>query len=385
MNYIVNSPRFTAYLVELGIFSDAPLRLLDIGCSGGIPSRFRVYEPYLCAVGVDPVVEECDRLQLAEQNPSVRYIAAFAGLPSMHNFVKERGERNFWGADTFSFTSAMWAIDLCKKRSAICTMEDLNDWPDRRLADSSAQLGIDDLVGREAWPGVDVVKIDVDGRDFEVMLSGEATVHRSPVLGFQLEVNFFGGVHQCDHSFHNTDRLMRGWGFDLADILNIRRYSMRDLPAPFELDAVAQTTFGRPMQGDVLYLRDVVSGLSSAHASRFSPIQLLKLASLYEIYGSPDGAAQIILAFTDEIERAFPGLKIIDLLNLLVPALYGRVFSYEEYLKKFTADPRSFYSSRAPETFGVSPEPERPHGAEERRSDTGMLSRLRKFKRRFIS
>ena len=48
---------------------------------------------------------------------------------------------------------------------------------------------------------------------------------------------------------------MRQWGFDLFD-LSLRRYSTGALPAPFEYDGPAQTIFGRPYQGDAIYLRD---------------------------------------------------------------------------------------------------------------------------------
>jgi hypothetical protein len=351
---LVTTPRLTQYLVERGVFTDAPFRLLDIGCSGGIANRFRVYEPHLHALAVDPMIDACEALQRAEQNPHIRYLPIFVGLPSDHPFVVRRGGRNYWGTEVFSSTSAMWALDLCKGTEQPQKTDELNDWPDQRLADPASELGVDELVRREGWSGrfnVDFIKIDVDGRDLEVILSAENTVRQSPVLGLQLEVNFCGGHHECDHSFHNSDRLMRQWGFDLADLLNIRRYSMRHLPAPFELDAVAQTLFGRPMQGDALYLRDPVSGLSADTASSLSPAQILKLASLYDIFGSPDGAAQILQAFPGQIRDAFPDLEVTTLLDLLVPEVYGTRYTYVEYLKKFTVDPRGFYASSVRKTF----------------------------------
>jgi hypothetical protein len=105
------------------------------------------------------------------------------------------------------------------------------------------------------------------------------------------------------------------------------------------------------MQGDALYLRDPVSGLSADTACRLSPAQLLKLASLYDIFGSPDGAAQILQAFPEQIRDAFPDLEVKTLLDLLVPEVYGTRCTYVEYLKKFTVDPRGFFLSSVRKTF----------------------------------
>ncbi|MGH8432174.1 MAG: hypothetical protein ACREUF_17410, partial [Solimonas sp.] len=52
-------------------------RLLDIGCSGGIDPRWRVFEPRLQAIGIDASETECWRLAELERNPDVAYVAAF--------------------------------------------------------------------------------------------------------------------------------------------------------------------------------------------------------------------------------------------------------------------------------------------------------------------
>src|SRR6185295_6659027 len=122
-------------------------------------------------------------------------------------------------------------------------------WQESKLADPNLKIGVDDLVREENLMCLDFIKIDIDGYDLDVLHSAESCTQDSPVLGYTLEVNFYGSTADTDHTFHNTDRLMRQWGFDLFG-LTVRRYSVAALPAPFELDCPAQTVFGRPLQGD---------------------------------------------------------------------------------------------------------------------------------------
>src|SRR3989442_9419371 len=47
--------------------------LLDVGVSGGLDPRWRLWEPVLVAHGFDPIVDEIERLRRSEINPCVRY------------------------------------------------------------------------------------------------------------------------------------------------------------------------------------------------------------------------------------------------------------------------------------------------------------------------
>lgn len=54
-----------------------PLTFFDIGCSGGIHKKLRIFEPLLKGFGVDPIIEECADLHSKETNPNIRYIPCF--------------------------------------------------------------------------------------------------------------------------------------------------------------------------------------------------------------------------------------------------------------------------------------------------------------------
>jgi len=220
----------------------------------------------------------------------------------------------------------------------------LNDWQGSELVAPTSKIGVDDLVSEEDLLQLDFIKVDVDGYDLDVILSAEHTVKNSPVLGFTLEVNFYGSTDDTDHTFHNTDRLMRQWGFDLFG-LSMRRYSAAALPGPFEWDGPAQTVFGRPYQGDAVYLRDPmgVGTRGAPESPELSPHKLLKLACLFECFGLPDHAAELIHSNSANLKNLFDPQ---ELLNVLAREVDPSISSYSEYIEKFKADPTAFYRSR---------------------------------------
>jgi hypothetical protein len=344
MEYTSVFTKMTRSLVEKRVFAAAPFTLLDVGCSGGISPFWRVFDPSLVAVGIDPVLSECERLNANEANANIRYRPTFVGLPEQHPFVQKRGNNDPWGGNPWGRLSSPLAIDILQSQTK---KEDklpvLNEWQSAGLADPHSKIGIDDLIEEEKLSGLDFIKIDVDGYDLEVTLSAEQSAQKAPVLGFTLEVNFFGSTADTDHTFHNTDKLMRQWGFDLFG-LTVRRYSAAALPAPFEWDGPAQTRFGRPLQGDAVYLRDPMAA-ETRGAGQCPPLsqhKILKLACLFECFGLPDHAAELIKANAESLSTL---CDPSELLNILATEVDPSVSGYAEYIEKFRSDPTSFYTS----------------------------------------
>ena len=316
---------------------------MDVGCSGGISPFWRVFEPSLIARGIDPVVPECERLNAKEDNLNIRYLPRFVGLPEDHPFVQRRGRREPWGGNPWNRLSSKTAFEFLQSTTR---KEDklalLNDWQTSGLTDLKAKLQVDVLIKEEKLSELDFIKVDVDGYDLDVILSGEEVTRSSPVLGYTLEVNFFGSAIDTDHTFHNTDKLMRQWGFDLFD-LTMRRYSTAALPAPFQWDGPAQTIFGRPYQGDAIYLRDPMATGDDTHCTNLSPYKMLKLACLFECFGLPDHAAELVRANAG----CLSGLcNPEELLDNLAKEVDPQSKDYAEYIAKFSNDPTSFYPSR---------------------------------------
>lgn len=345
MEYTLVYTKMTRMLVDMKILASQPFILLDIGCSGGIAPFWRIFEPSLVALGIDPVVAECQRLNAQEINSKVRYQSAFVGLPDDHPFVEKRAGNEPWGGNPWNRLSAQSAADILKsKMKAEDKLAILNDWQGTELASPNTKIAVDELLREERLAQVDFIKVDVDGYDVDVLLSAETCTQKSPVLGYTLEVNFYGSTSDTDHTFHNTDKLMRQWGFDLFG-LSIRRYSAAALPAPFEWDGPAQTLFGRPYQGDAVYLRDpMAAGTRGAPVCpALSPEKIVKLACLFECFGLPDHAAELISANAASLVTLCTPHELLDILATEVDP---SVSSYEAYIEKFRCDPTAFYRSR---------------------------------------
>lgn len=333
MEFSSPHPHFTLDVVRRGLLQEHPFTLIDVGCSGGLSPLWRQFEPHLRAVGIDPVVEECRRLAATEKNPAVRYVSAFVGLPEDHPFNLERRGRPTTTGNPWPRLSSAYATELLGQRVEKSEqLPVLNSWQAEQLAKVD-KLSLTDLAAREGLAGVDFIKIDIDGHDLEALHSAAPLIKSAPVLGLVMEVNFYGGTHPTEHTFHNTDRLMREWGFDLFG-LTARRYSAGAMPNRFEWDCPAQAVSGRPYQGDALYLRDVMARENSA----LPPHKLLKLACLFECFNLADFAAEVIAAFAGEI-----GVDRTVALDLLVKNFRNDGVDFNEHMRRFQEDPTRFY------------------------------------------
>lgn len=336
----------TDHLVKSGAFRDEPFSLVDAGCSGGIARFWRIFEPYLQAVGVDPVTTETDRLNSIERNPFVIYVAAFMGLPDSHPFVKQRGANPVTGNNPWDRLSAsLGAKILDKKMSEAEKLPILNEWQSTKLADPVRKLHLSELARERELACLDFIKIDIDGYDMDVLLSSEDIIKSAPVLGLALEVNFYGSTRETDHTFHNTDRVMRSLGFELFD-LTVRKYSTSTLPQAYEFDCPAQTRRGRPYQGDALYMRDPCSwAYAKDNLVELTPTKLLKLACLFELFTLPDHAAELLSAYSQQLR---PYVDIPALLDKLAAESEPASTTFKEHVELFESDPTAFYNSKVP-------------------------------------
>jgi hypothetical protein len=160
MDYTSVFTSMTRSLVEKKTFASEPFTLIDVGCSGGISPFWRVFDPSLMALGIDPVVTECERLNVHETNSNVRYRPAFVGLPDQHPFVQKRGHNEPWGGNPWNRLSTPLAIEILKpKTKKEDKLSVLNDWQNSKLADTKSKIGVDDLVQEEKLSGWILLKL----------------------------------------------------------------------------------------------------------------------------------------------------------------------------------------------------------------------------------
>src|SRR6478672_280161 len=90
-----------------------PVRLVDVGCSGGIYPAWRRWRDRLSALGIDVITDEVERLSQGETNPNVHYIAARAG----RNAPAEKTERFCSTTYALHRSQAYFATALLRAKS----------------------------------------------------------------------------------------------------------------------------------------------------------------------------------------------------------------------------------------------------------------------------
>jgi hypothetical protein len=316
-------------IVEQGIFQSAPFVLLDAGCSGGIDPLWRVFGHALVAHGFDPGVEECRRLQAAEQNPQVHYHPGLVGLPEDHEFLRRKAAA---APSPCSYWEIVFGRSSRKEHTQPRTGGSVQAaHPQAESAPAAPRetlpkIVLSEFVRQQRLTNVDFIKVDTDGADLEVLLSAEPFLEDLAVLGALVECQFQGEDDETSNTFHNIDRLMKRHGLMIFS-MSVFPFSRAALPAPYLYPHYAQTTFGQPVFGDVAFLRDPLWPRIGKPVD-LPVIKLLKLVCLYEFFRVPDCAAELILANRGRISEAIDPDRLLD---LLTPPLGGRKVSYREY------------------------------------------------------
>lgn len=320
---------------------------IDIGCSGGIDSAWRVFGDRFRALAFDASVDECERLTRAETHPAIKYIAGFVGLSPDHPFAQFVSDKPAHVRNPFSRTSAGRMLQLNQERLRSAPLQEKlhhNAWTLTQLADPKVPVVVPEVLQRLDWTDVDLLKIDIDGPDFQVLQSFDGQFNRLGLLAARLEVNLVGGPDDWEHAFHNTDRFMRRHGFELMT-LDVRTYSMSALPSPFAITAPAQSVSGRPVQAEAFYARDPVSPDWQALGNAMNAEKLAKLAAIFSIWNQPDAAAEVLLHFRSRLADLFDVDIGIELLTGQAQAQTNAsvALSYRDYIAQFEAGAPNFY------------------------------------------
>jgi FkbM family methyltransferase len=327
------------YLTE--IHTQGRFTLVDVGCAGGIDHVFHQFGRRLRALGVDPNVQEIKRLQAAEKLPGVKYLAAYVDIPATHPFRIAKGDRSEWGRNAWDRFSTAKSIELLRKKQLTSVQQtEANLWTDVELAVSTIILP--QYLATNGYESVDFLKIDVDGKDFDILNSFDDSFDSLSILGAALEVNFFGSEAPTDHTFHNTDRFMKAHGFELFSITS-RHYSMATLPARYVYGLPAQTITGRIVQGDAIYFRDICAPANAEFATTLSAEKLLNLVCAFAVCNLPDCAAEVLVKFRETLSEICPVDRLLDLLAEQSQGDVPNKVSYEELMQRFEAEDPMFF------------------------------------------
>lgn len=323
------APAMTAILVKAGAFSKEPLILLDIGARGGLKRHWHVFKEDIRLIAFEPDPEEFARLN---RNPSPRVTVLPFGLGAKNETRTLHVQRNAAGSSLYSADPVFMKRTLLLENATVV----------RELPIALRRL--DEVVP----PGTDIdfIDLDAEGAELEIMQGGIGIMSRAATLGLYIEVRFLEGFNTP--LFWQTDQFLRENGFSHYDLSFIRE-SRRALPYPMVLDQRAEdpsirifgpTIGGQLSVGDATYLRDAV-----ARTLPLSLTKILKLASLFEIFGQSDSAAELILVHRSSIDAICDHRALLD---ALVPVVAGKRLTYDDYMQRFFAFDPKLRSVRSP-------------------------------------
>lgn len=343
-----------SYLSE--VVRDSEFMLVDIGCSGGIDNVWRNFGTRLRALAVDPNVGEIERLKSVETHPGIRYLAAFACLPADHPFVLQKAGRGYWGRSPWERLSVVKSLEIMKSTTTLSNSDMLgaNLWSEMRL--SKQAIVIPTYLRDSGVSSVDFLKIDVDGADFEILNSLDLALEEVGILGLGIEINFFGSTCDTDHTFHNVDRFMKEHGFELFG-LTINKYSTAALPSRYLWHLPGRSEFGRPLQGDALYVRDLASCDYDEFTAQLPTTKLLNLICIFASFHLPDCAAEVVLRFSDRLRSVCDVDRILNLLAAQAQGPTETPLSYREYIRRFESNDAMFFTKSPPSATVSKPTP----------------------------
>lgn len=346
---LVNSCPLLDYVAEIA--KPGAFQLVDVGCSGGIDRPWRRLGRGLRAIGIDADVAEIERLRAAEKNPGVTYLSAFAGIAPDHPFaMKKKGkpdlERNPWPR-----LSTARYMEIAYPKGKLVTDKEkrsANLWPESQLANPESPVMVPEYLRSAGIESFDFLKIDVDGKDFDILHSCDRALTDCGVMGVGIEVRFWGSHEETDGAFHNVDQFLKAQGFELFN-LSIRRYSTSALPSRFSGRAPGATETGRVHQGDAMYARDLGSGLYDEFAKGLTGEKVLNLAVIFAVFDLPDCAAEVALKFRSVLAPVCDVDKVLDLLAAQAQRRWtARAGEYREWMENFERRPRAFLGTKNP-------------------------------------
>lgn len=339
------STGFAAFVA--GSLRSERFTFIDVGCSGGIDPAWRIFGDRLRVLAFDASVDECERLTAAEAHSDIKYLPGFVGLSSDHSFAVRVAGKPRFVRNIFPRSSAGRMAELQQERLKAASLEEKllhNAWAMTKLADPDRVVVVPAVLKELGWSDVDLMKIDIDGPDFEVLHSFDGQFDALELLAARLEVNLNGGPDEWENTFHNTDRFMRARGFELL-ALDVRNYAMSVLPSPFAITSPAQTVTGRPFQAEAFYARDPAGPDWRDAGNAMRPEKIAKLAAIFSVWSQPDAAAEILQVFRVKLSDIFDLDVGLELLAGQAQAQTGAAAAipYRDYIAEFESGAPRFY------------------------------------------
>lgn len=189
---------------------------------------------------------------------------------------------------------------------------------------------------------IDLLKIDVEGSEYNVLHSAKESFFNKKILAILTEI-WVDPRQKGQPAFAETDEYIRSHGFHLYDWMP-QRSPRKSLPAGilnaakiddnnFQLSADSWPfiRWGQILNSDALYFRDPIWDVQNDPDGKWKDFwdkeTLLRLILLLDLYQYPDVAIELLSYFRQLIGK----VTVENLLPTLVPEIFGKKFSYNEY------------------------------------------------------
>ena len=271
------------------------LNAIDIGCSGFRPHQWDRLGSQINYFGIDPLESEIKKLQ-RENRLNSKYVSGFVKSEG-GSFSADEGTQRFFNRSS-AFHDMNNGFNLVK--------ENFNSG--QEVVYSEAEYSVEEVVLESGFKEVDLLKIDVDGDDYPILLDFSKTDASNSILCLDIECQFHGNSGQFGNTFANI--LTKASELDLH-LFNIDsyKYSRKALPAPYVHNFPAQTISGQVLWDDSVFMRDSMEIKDNS--------RLIKLAAIYDIYGLPDCAFELFQNNETKLKQAIPVAEIMHNLKNL--------------------------------------------------------------------
>lgn len=311
------------FLTERGVFDADPIVFLDVGARDGYCSEWRVFEGGMRVFCFEPDKRECERLN-REAPSNVTYIPTALGRERKHQTLYEA--RLSYSSGLYPSNSDFFKRLLNGPNGEVVGQEEI--WTET-LSYVMAERNIH---------AVNFVKLDAEGAELDILLGGADFLEKPCCLGVLTEMRLHPEINGSP-PFWQMEQYMQAHGFRLFD-LSANRQSRVALPYGVTEDHFlpdgrrffAYTEHGQVMDGDALYFRDLLLPKNEAVKAKLRPVDVLKLAALYELYHHNDAAAELVLHNREVLS---PLANCEKLLNLLTPVWKGERLAYSAYMASY--------------------------------------------------
>ncbi len=284
-------------------FQQNPIKLVDIGASGGLQKNWRKAKKFLNILAFEPDVREYERL-ISEADPNISYrnTALYNNetVLDFHLTRKQEVSSSFYPNTAF-----------------------LSRFPDAERFDvlETIKLNTDTLdnqIKKSAIDNVDFIKIDAQGNTLSILEGASNTL--KGVFGLEVEVEF-ARIYRNQPLFSDVDEFARKHGFQLFDV---KKYFWKR-----ESGKKCGMSKGQIIFADALYLKDshaFIKGIETCPDNLSKKSKILNAISISILYGYIDYAAEIF-----ELQKdCFTG-KEIELFNVFLK----KNIPFSEYIPKF--------------------------------------------------